>query len=312
MPTSYTMKVSTIVLTYNQEETISHTLDSVLSQRFDGDMEVVIGEDCSTDRTRRICLDYERRYPDVVRMMPAAPNKGLVRNYYDCVEACRGDYIQDIAGDDFYTDSDKTAVQTAFLDSHSDAVFVHSGWSIFDTNGNKSLDVIHDYAETEPGEKLLNLLLNHCKPQPVMLSAAMYRRHTVTHILNENRNTFYDYCAEDFPLLAYMAKEGMTGYISRTVLGYTRGGDNAISAPKDREKAARFYVGSIEMSVDVSRRLCHPQPDLSPMIRYAVGLALESGNRLLAIDTVRRIMSCGLKIPLPTRLKLMKFGIVKI
>lgn len=92
--------VSVIVLTYNQEHCIARTLDSVLRQEVRGGLEVVIGDDASTDSTRAICEDYAGRYPGLIRLMPPAPNKGLVRNYYDCLAACRGRYITDCAGDD--------------------------------------------------------------------------------------------------------------------------------------------------------------------------------------------------------------------
>ena len=52
------MKISVGVITYNQESTIRQTLDSILMQRGDFDLEIVIGEDCSTDNTRTICEEY--------------------------------------------------------------------------------------------------------------------------------------------------------------------------------------------------------------------------------------------------------------
>ncbi|MDE7143493.1 MAG: glycosyltransferase family 2 protein, partial [Muribaculaceae bacterium] len=64
------MKVSVIVLTYNQEDTISRTLDSILAQQVDFDYEIIVGDDASTDRTRQICTQYQQRHPDRLRIMP--------------------------------------------------------------------------------------------------------------------------------------------------------------------------------------------------------------------------------------------------
>ena len=80
-------KISVIVTTYNQEHTIGRTLDSIIKQRCHLPIEIVLGEDCSTDNTRSVCEDYAERYPDVVRLMPKTPNKGLVDNYFDCLLA---------------------------------------------------------------------------------------------------------------------------------------------------------------------------------------------------------------------------------
>ena len=52
------IKVSVGVITYNQQDTIRQTLDSILAQKGDFDLEIVIGEDCSTDNTRAICEEF--------------------------------------------------------------------------------------------------------------------------------------------------------------------------------------------------------------------------------------------------------------
>ncbi len=57
------MKLSVIVVTYNHERFIAQALDSILAQRVDFDYEIVVGEDCSTDSTRDILMDFRRRYP---------------------------------------------------------------------------------------------------------------------------------------------------------------------------------------------------------------------------------------------------------
>jgi glycosyltransferase involved in cell wall biosynthesis len=74
--------ISVIVCTYNQEATIARALDAILAQQCTVPYEVIIGEDASTDNTRKICQEYAKKYPDIIRIMPEAPNKGIVDNYY--------------------------------------------------------------------------------------------------------------------------------------------------------------------------------------------------------------------------------------
>ena len=95
-------KISVIVTTYNQEDTIGRTLNSILAQKCHLPIEIIIGEDCSTDNTRSVCKDYAQRYPQIIRLMPKAENKGIQNNYYDCLLECKGKYIADCAGDDFW------------------------------------------------------------------------------------------------------------------------------------------------------------------------------------------------------------------
>ena len=57
--------ISVAVITYNQQATIRQTLDSIVAQQGDFSLEVVIGEDCSTDDTHVICEEYEARYTTI-------------------------------------------------------------------------------------------------------------------------------------------------------------------------------------------------------------------------------------------------------
>ena len=96
--------ISVIVVTYNQENTIARTLDSILKQKDVQDLEIIIGEDHSSDNTRQICEMYALKYPSIIRLFSNSENKGIVRNYFDCLKECRGNYIADCAGDDFCID----------------------------------------------------------------------------------------------------------------------------------------------------------------------------------------------------------------
>lgn len=95
-------KVSVAVITYNQEKTIAQTLDSILAQKGDFELELVIGEDCSKDRTLVICESYAQKYPASVKLLSGPENLGIMGNYARTISACTGDFIAIIAGDDYY------------------------------------------------------------------------------------------------------------------------------------------------------------------------------------------------------------------
>ena len=125
------------MICYNQRDTISRALDSVLAQE-DCDYEVIIGDDASADGTREVCEEYARRYPGRVRLMPAAPNKGVVDNYFDCFDAARGEYVADCAGDDYWLGTRRLAEMCGVLDSRSDVNTVYSDFEILDLSTGKS------------------------------------------------------------------------------------------------------------------------------------------------------------------------------
>ena len=117
-------KISVAVITYNQEDTIRQTLDSILMQKGDFDLELVIGEDCSKDHTWDICNEYATKYPDIVRLLPNTHNLGITANYFRVLKACTGEFIGDIAGDDFYCDEYALFKQMQYMQQHPEVGFM--------------------------------------------------------------------------------------------------------------------------------------------------------------------------------------------
>lgn len=125
-------KISVGVITYNQQELISQTLDSVLAQKGEFDLELVIGEDCSTDNTYAVCQAYAERYPSTVKLLPNTHNLGIMANFARVVKACTGDFISDIAGDDYYCDEHALEKQVNYMREHPEVgVMGANGYQYF-------------------------------------------------------------------------------------------------------------------------------------------------------------------------------------
>mgnify|MGYP002627242301 CR=1 FL=1 len=109
------MKLSIFVVTYNQEKFIRQCLDSILMQTVNFDYEVIIGEDCSTDKTPDICDEYAARHSNI-HVFHHLKNLGLVKNWEFVLNHCQGQYIAMIEGDDYWIDENKLQMQTDFLE----------------------------------------------------------------------------------------------------------------------------------------------------------------------------------------------------
>ena len=103
--------VSVCMTTYNHERYIAQAIESVLRQQTDFAVEVVVGEDCSTDNTLAICREYEAKYPDRVRVIASEINIVMHANYRRTIEACRGEYVAMCDGDDWFSDPNKLQLQ---------------------------------------------------------------------------------------------------------------------------------------------------------------------------------------------------------
>ncbi|MCM1025977.1 MAG: glycosyltransferase [Roseburia sp.] len=90
-------KVSIIIAAYNAEEFIARAIDTVLAQSF-ADLEAIIVNDGSTDRTQEIVSWYEDRFPQVKSVYQSNSGPAISRN--TGVKYASGDYIGYIDSDD--------------------------------------------------------------------------------------------------------------------------------------------------------------------------------------------------------------------
>lgn len=127
--------VSIIVCTYNQEQYISQTLDSLVCQKCDFDFEVLVGEDCGTDSTRRICEEYAQKYPQV-RLLDRPHNLGKQKNFFNALTQCKGKYISMCDGDDFWQEPQMLQKEVDYLESHPECVIVYHDSIMVDRQGN--------------------------------------------------------------------------------------------------------------------------------------------------------------------------------
>jgi glycosyltransferase involved in cell wall biosynthesis len=109
--------LSICMITYNHEQYIAQAIESVLMQKTGFDLELVIGEDCSTDNTGLICREYTKRHPQI-KLLSRERNFGMINNFIDTYKNCKGKYIAILEGDDYWTDTAKLQKQVDFLEKN--------------------------------------------------------------------------------------------------------------------------------------------------------------------------------------------------
>ena len=134
-------KVSVAIITYNQREFIPETLSSVLEQDYD-DFEIVVADDGSTDGTQELLLDYQRRYPDRIKLVLSERNQGITKNSNKAFFACRGEYIAWLGGDDLFYPGKLTA-QVAALEANKDCSLCYHPVQVFDYDASQALEMIN-------------------------------------------------------------------------------------------------------------------------------------------------------------------------
>lgn len=129
--------VSVIVLTYNHEKYIAGALDSILMQKGDFSIEILVGDDASQDGTVEILKRYQKKYPKKIRLFLNSKNLGATRNAYQLLVNAKGNYLAACEGDDYWTDPEKLHRQIRFLEEHPEMVGCTHYCTIVDENNKK-------------------------------------------------------------------------------------------------------------------------------------------------------------------------------
>ncbi len=109
--------LSVCVVSYNHEKYIEECLDHLLAQETDFVIEILVGDDCSTDNTLQI---VEKKYGNIVTIVERRENMGLCRNMYDLFMHARGKYVYLMNGDDYLFSNETFQKQVSFLEEHGE------------------------------------------------------------------------------------------------------------------------------------------------------------------------------------------------
>lgn len=114
--------VGIFMVTYNHENYITQAVESIMRQKTSFPFKLFIGEDCSTDNTRSICIELSKRFPEKIELILNEKNLGPLKNaaniYAKCVEY--GKYIAICEGDDYWIGTNKLQMQVEFLENNQD------------------------------------------------------------------------------------------------------------------------------------------------------------------------------------------------
>lgn len=237
-------KISVAVITYNQQETIGQTLDNILSQKGDFDLELVIGEDCSTDNTLAICQDYASRVESgkiKIKLLSGPQNLGITANYFRTLQACTGEYIGDIAGDDYYCDDHALEKQLLYLQSHPEVgVLGANGYRYYVKRNEKVL------GENELVNKMdaKAFYFSPSYPGGVIIQGGgvMFRRSLLQYI-DFDEIIRRKLPVEDYPMQAIWSQHTKFWRLDDPIVVYRVYKESSTFVPFDHPKYLSYYKG---------------------------------------------------------------------
>lgn len=128
--------LSILCITYNHDKFIGEAIDSWLEQKIDFKIEIIIGDDCSTDNTVQEIKKYLKSN-NYIKLIERGKNIGFMNNFIDTYKQCNGKYIAICEGDDYWSDKNKLQMQVDFLENNKDYVLTHT--NVFTLNNENKL-----------------------------------------------------------------------------------------------------------------------------------------------------------------------------
>jgi glycosyltransferase involved in cell wall biosynthesis len=225
-------RISVCITCYNHEHYIAQCLSSALNQSGDLELEILVGDDGSSDRTRAIISEFAARTPDVIKPVFHPQNLGASGNLQTLIMLATGDFIAHLDGDDYWSPN-KLQRQLALLAEHPDAMAVYCNARVVTPED----EILGYFNDVVPAAFELDYLLkcgnflNH--------SSLVYRREGARPLL-AIKGDFIDYRVH-----VNLAALGSLLYVDEALVGYRWMVSNSMTN-STRDPIYQRYLHAIE------------------------------------------------------------------
>lgn len=130
-------KVQIICICYNQAQFIAQALESFVMQKTNFSFEAIVVDDCSTDNSADIILDYQKKYPHIIKPVFHDENIGAMRNFIYALNCAQAEFIAFCEGDDYWTDPYKLQKQVDALEANQSCTVCFHSVAVHWEDGSK-------------------------------------------------------------------------------------------------------------------------------------------------------------------------------
>ena len=268
------LMVSICCITYNHESYIEDALNGFIHQKTNFKYEIVISNDCSTDKTQQVIDKFKEKYPDLIRDISPRENLGSINNFYYALNSCKGKYIAFCEGDDYWIDENKLQIQVEFLEHNPDYGMCYTQAKKFFQDKQKfSKNRFGNYVDS-----FEDLLINGNRIPTLTVCA---RKELITQYAVEIKPQEHNWLMGDYPMWLYIASRSKVQFFDEVTAVY-RVLQNSASHSTDIEKRISFSNNVYEIKKFFSKEYNIEIENLSAeYIRFHVFIDLlnESYNK---------------------------------
>jgi glycosyltransferase involved in cell wall biosynthesis len=299
--------VSILLLTYNQEKYISQAIISVLNQNVNFEYEILIGEDCSTDKTREIVEGFAKNNPEKIKLFLSKDNIGPLRNEKQLIEQSKGKYLAFLEGDDYWTDVLKLQKQYDFMEAHPDYGLVHGDVDHYYENSGKTESRVNKLnGKKIPQGYIFNELL---KPDPLFIKTAttFFRKDVIVNHFDYNLAVKENWPVTDLALWMDIAYNTKVYYFDEVFATYRLLNESA-SRTTSPEKKINFLKKLYELKQSyMNKYKCDETTRTNLEVDHyknLIKMAYNLNNHSLAVESINILKAKGVKITVKEHLML--------
>lgn len=286
--------VSVKMITYNHAPYIARAIEGVLQQKTAFPFELVIGEDCSTDGTREIVFEYQKKHPDIIRVITSSKNVGMNKNGLRTTKAGTGKYIAFCEGDDYWHHPGKLQKQVDYLENHPECGLVYTNYDVYHVKSKKLIKDFINYQKWKMPESLSIVDIVESKggiSRGIMTLTIVTRRQLCDAIIEADPYLHQsgEFLMGDTQLWAEIATKAKLHYIPESTATHNIT-DESATRSKDENKVARFGMSGAKLQLYLCDKYNLPSHVRHKYEEYllhcSLVLAFHSKNKDLA-DYVR-------------------------
>jgi glycosyltransferase involved in cell wall biosynthesis len=217
--------VSISVMCYNQKHFLDECFSGLLNQTYKN-IQIVVGDDASTDGSQKILKHYKKKYPEVFKLVLHKKNKGITENSQSILEKCDGKYIAITAADDIFL-PEKIKKQVEVMESNPDVAMCYHNVEVFDSQTNKALFFFNDYNRglyPYQGKITEKLLERRC----FIGATSLFLKKSVIPDGYDNRIKY----ESDYQIMIDASTKGKAVYINEVLARYRRHDNNNTTKTK--------------------------------------------------------------------------------
>ncbi len=226
-------KIDVLLATYNGEMYLKEQLDSILNQTYKN-INLIISDDCSTDSTREILKEYEKK-DSRIKIYLQDKNLGYIRNFEFLLSKVESNYYALSDQDDVWLEDKIEKLYKKMIDTNSD--LVHCDLEVVDKDLNtiyKSRWKKMNLLKKVKYDDIRSVYLYNCVTGCTILSKRKFIK-DILPLPNKSK-----YMPHDYWISLVVAQKGKIAHTDEKLILYRQHGNNEIGTKRTSTRMNKF------------------------------------------------------------------------